>query len=354
MSKKRNIVFVAGASGGHIMPAVVMAQREELSNSNLTCSFIATDSDIDRTVLARIKNQNLVHYYPMCGVNGGYILVFWRLFWAYVSSYRYLKKLRPERVVATGGLLCVPVLLAARHLGISIDLYEFNTVPGRAVRMVAPWANRIFVTFEKAIDALCDKDASCAQRCQVVEYPHRFTARDLNMTKVEAIGKLTIFVMGGSKGAIWINNAMEKLIKAQPQWIQSVQIIHQVGEDDVQKWQRFYQDHAIPATVFAFTHDIANLYHAADRVISRAGAGSIFELAFFGKKTLLIPLEGFADDHQVGNAHAIARTHKNLFSVYLQSSAERDFSAFEEFVSHFLAYDLSVRPELSRMGIERI
>lgn len=259
-----------------------------------------------------------------------YPLFFYRLVAAFFKARRVLKQVRPEEVTSMGGLISLPVCLAAWWLNIPLTLFELNAVPGKAIRWLSPLAERIYVCFEKAGHWF---DPS---KVYQLEYPLRFTKEDV-LSKQEAHKKITmpsdkktILVLGGSQGSQAINNLMMQLLKKYPEFMNQVAIIHQMGSSSVgeqtalEYYSQFYADQGVAGIFFEFIPDLAPYYSAADVVICRAGAGTLFELAFFGKRALLMPLEKSAEGHQFENALAMIQKHPDLFSLVRQPHCEDD------------------------------
>lgn len=238
---------------------------------------------------------------------------------------------KPSEVISTGGLLSIPVFIAAWLRGAQLTLYELNVIPGKATRFLARWADKLLITFEQTRSRF----GQLSNKCTLVEYPIRFTAADREISKVQACENInaliregsshallfnpelkTFFILGGSQGSSLLNGLVKQWVKldAHPE----IQIIHQTGNSDGFDWKDFYAQQGIPACVFSYHHQIEQCYTAADLVLCRAGAGTLFELAFFTKHSVVIPLAGHADNHQIFNAQALAEAYPHLFTIVEQ------------------------------------
>ena len=162
-------------------------------------------------------------------------------------------------------------------------------------------------------------------------------------------------VLGGSQGSIFINNLIKNWIEknrsdnppthkategkpfsAEPDEasgrtalnknLSNIQIIHQTGDSDSTNWDEFYSKQNIPAYYFKYSNKIKEFYQISDLVICRAGAGTLFELEFFAKKALIIPLETVYTDHQLDNALAMAKKNQDLFKVIRQREISENFN----------------------------
>jgi len=322
--KSQTIAYAAGHSGGHIIPCLSLA-AQELKNNENRCIFFSTTAALDTQIL---KNNPLVNTHIALHVTPprrwyqipGHLL---RMVSAFFKSLFHLARSKPSKIITTGGLVAVPVCFAAWVLRIPIELYELNAVPGKAVKFLAPFATRIFVCFGNATKFFP------ATKCSRVDYPLRYHGTP--QTKDKAIDKLkldtsrkTVFILGGSQGSHFINRAIAQMLTQHDDLQSKLQIIHQTGASDATDYAAIYRELTIPAHVFQFASDLTPFYAAADLVIARAGAGTIFETLYFKTPCILIPLETNATDHQVENAQAMAEEHPALFTVIKQDEIEKN------------------------------
>lgn len=311
-----NIAFVAGKSGGHIIPCLTLAsnyKRKDACAQNvffsthypLDIQLIANHHAIDEQIIQRLTSIN--YYNPL-----SYLRAINQLIKAYRESVHILKKYNINRVISTGGYNALPTCVAAYLLRIPIELWELNVEPGKALRMLAPLASTINICFAQTQSYLKKYP------CTVAEYPIRFSVTD-KKNKEHARAQLslasqrfTVFILGGSQGSRTLNDTIKKVFEQNPQLAQQVQCIHQTGSTDRETLQDWYKKVQIPALVFDYRDDIASLYSAADLVLSRAGAGALFELAFFEKSCLIFPLNAQTTNHQNLNALAFVQQYPHL------------------------------------------
>jgi len=327
MNKKENICFVAGKSGGHLIPALTIAQKiiqkSLQEKKELKALFFTTNNLLDKKIikeatiyitqvqlpLGKIRYSTIIKH-PMLAFN---------LIHSFAKSFFYLVKYRPKKIISMGGLVSLPVCMAGFILRIPIELFELNTTPGKAVTFLAPLAKKIHICFSKAMNYLPKK------KCTFSQYPVRFAARfPVNTQKhnLEAFGfsksKFTLLILGGSQGSLAINNLIKEMVNKTPDIHEHMQIIHQTGRQDTTNWQEFYKKRNIAAIAFDFKKDIHQHYHIADIVVCRSGAGTLFETMFFKKKCITIPLEAKTSDHQVDNAKEIEKMHPKLVTLIKQ------------------------------------
>lgn len=339
------VAFVAGRSGGHIIPALTLAQAIKNEHPATDIIFFTTAYPLDQAIIK--KHGRVISKYVALNLgnvpffNIFKILVFLINFArAFYKSIKTLRAHKPNHVIAMGGYISIPVCLAARILKIPIHLYDLDAKPGKGTRFLAHYAQKIFICFEQARDYLP------ANKCEVTAYPIRFekSAQDLSLdTALEQLhlqpNKKTIFINGGSQGSVFINNRVKEWLELNPHLSSLIQIIHQTGSTDTTNWQEFYREQEIPALIFAYKEDLAACYVAADLIICRSGAGSLFEALFFGKPCLTIPLETATTGHQMYNARALSQKYPELITMLTEQEIKQDNMAlFRVLNKHIYAH----------------
>ncbi len=305
-----SLIFAAGGSGGHLFPAVAVAEAIRGLHPDASLTLVSSMKAIDATVTAQ------------CGVGwetlaiparppGEFRTAPWRTLrdnWrAWREASRLLDTRRPNVIVGCGGFASFPTLLAARRRRIPILLLEQNALPGRVTRWCAPWAETICCAFPQALDHLKSR------RAITTGNPVRLTIQFLR----EAAATLeastpTLLVLGGSQGAHGINAGVAELARARPQLFAGWNVVHQTGERDRDAIDEAYRTCGVHAEVVAFTSELPRLYGEASLVISRAGATTLAELACARLPSILVPYPQAADDHQRANAKVFAEAGASL------------------------------------------
>ena len=334
-NNQTTICYVAGGSGGHIIPALTLAEKQRQCFPDKKILFFTTNKKVDLRV---IEAYPWVSQWVACAIGAPVkypvkLLNFcFQIFKTFFVSLWHLMMSKPERIVTTGGFLALPVCYAAKVLEIPIDLYEVNSVPGKAASIISRWAENVYITFQS-----CDR--FFPKRCALVPYPLRFNEKDKLINKKEVLALInkecankellftserkTILIIGGSQGALYINNLFKEWLKSRDNGM-NIQVIHQVGFSDKTDWKSLYSNYKIPALVFFYRENVHLLYRLADVVISRGGAGMLFEIEFFQKKCIIIPFEFGRSEtrHQVNSAYEMAKKNPKLFIVQRQEELE--------------------------------
>jgi UDP-N-acetylglucosamine--N-acetylmuramyl-(pentapeptide) pyrophosphoryl-undecaprenol N-acetylglucosamine transferase len=195
-----------------------MAQRYTEDNPANTVLFFSTDAPLDKSIL---EGQSIINQHvtlPLGQFSSTrirrYIQITWQLIRSFVTSLYHLHTHKTEKVISTGGLVALPVCLAAMFLRIPVELYELNAVPGKAIKALAPLAQTIHVCFAHAIKYFPKN------RCVYTPYPVRFNDAHKQISKEQACKELgldphkkTLFIMGGSQGSVQLNNEIKKYIE---------------------------------------------------------------------------------------------------------------------------------------------
>lgn len=331
-TRPATICFVAGRSGGHIIPCVTRARELIKRYPQYQALFFTTHVPLDKKIIAQSDNisrhvaltlenfpRKRVYRYPI------FIMQF---VWAFFKSWYWLRKTKPTRVVTTGGYVALPVCFAAWWLKIPVELQQLDVVPGKALKLLTPFAQSISVCFKQSMRYLP------AHKCMVTDYPVRFTAQDKQLSTENARtmlsldkNKYTIFMLGGSQGSLFLNQLCKQWLQNVPHVHNKIQIIHQTGAAEVDEYKKMYAELNISAFVFDYYAALHYCYRAADIVICRAGAGTLFEINFFKVPCITIPLESATTSHQKDNASAFAQQYPDRMHVLRQASLENTAEA---------------------------
>jgi len=244
-----------------------------------------------------------------------------QMLYSFIISFYYLCKHKPNQVITTGGLIALPVCLAAFLLRIPIIIYELNVIPGKSTKFLAFFAQTIWYCFDEAQQHLP------IQKSEKRAYPIRFSSCYTTLSSYEARKKLklypekkTITILGGSQGSIFINHLIKQWVSTHSHIHNNIQLIHQTGSHDTLDWNKLYQKLSISALVCSYQDNPALWYVASDLILCRAGAGTLFEIHFFNKQCIVVPLETTTTLHQINNAYAMATQYPKHYIVLEQKA----------------------------------
>ena len=329
--KKPRFIISGGGTGGHIYPAVAIAN--ELKSRFPEAEFLFVGAK-DKMEMQKVPQAGYaIKGLWISGIQRKLTLdnaMFpFKLLSSTWNSFRIIKNFKPDVVIGTGGFASGAVLKAASMLNIPTVIQEQNSYPGITNKLLAKKANKICVAYEN-LERFFPKD-----KIILTGNPVR---QDLinEASKSEAIAyfkldanKKTLLVLGGSLGARRINQLIEKELDFLLS--QNIQIIWQCGKLYLNDYSKYNEKDNVQVVAFIDRMDL--VYAAADVVISRSGASSVSELCIVGKPTIFIPSPNVAEDHQTKNAKAIS--DKNGAILIRESELEAQFeNVFSDLISN--------------------
>jgi UDP-N-acetylglucosamine--N-acetylmuramyl-(pentapeptide) pyrophosphoryl-undecaprenol N-acetylglucosamine transferase len=300
------MAIAGGGTGGHLFPGIAVAEELKKRDGNSEVMFIGTEQGLEARVIPREGYP--IKFLKVSGVLGrtflGKLSSLFKLVRSVFVSRAIFKAARPDIVVGTGGYVSVGPVAAARTMSIPILLLEQNIVPGFANRTLARVADAVAVTYHESMSYFPrDKTRLIGNPIRDgILKGNRSKAVDLFSLEDE---KLTVFVVGGSRGARRINTAMMDALNHFLDIRDSVQFLHQTGEEDYENVRKRYRMLEFSAMVAPFIYQMAEAYALADIVVSRAGATTLAELTALGKPSILIPYP-HAAGHQLFNAKKVS------------------------------------------------
>ncbi len=306
--KKRSIVISGGGTGGHIYPAIGIAQALKRLDPGIDIIFIGGENRLE----AKLVPQHGFSFLPIT-VAGfprrltlQWGLVLWKAFRGVLHSLRHIKKLNPDVVVGTGGYVSGPVLFASVLRNIPIVIQEQNASVGLTNGILARWAKAAYLALAPAAAKFP------ADIVKVTGNPIRpaITAYERSEATYQKYGlrsgRKTVFVMGGSQGAHAINAALMDALPLLTQLRAHIQVVHQTGEADAAAVMAAYEAAALSHCVQPFFDTVEEVYSIADVMVCRAGGMTVSEVTACGIPAIFIPLPAQTGNNQVLNARTVA------------------------------------------------
>lgn len=293
--KQKSIVIMAGGTGGHVFPALAVA--DVLKAQGCLVTWLGTADRMEAQTVPAAGYA--IDFIPISAIRGKGLGRWLRLPFTLIRAIwqagSILKHRQPDVVLGMGGFAAGPGGIAAKLLGIPLCIHEQNAVPGMTNRWLAKVANQVLCGFSGAFP-----------NAQVVGNPVRIA-----LVKAAAKSKprpqardLHVLVLGGSQGAKVLNDTVPAAVKQVAS--EDLHVWHQSGEATYAQAEAGYKACA-NIQLTRFIDDMSEAYQWADVVIARAGALTVTELMLFQKPALLVPLPYATDDHQSINARALVR-----------------------------------------------
>ncbi|MGV8944858.1 MAG: undecaprenyldiphospho-muramoylpentapeptide beta-N-acetylglucosaminyltransferase [Lutibacter sp.] len=311
MKQSVNIILSGGGTGGHIYPAVAIANELKVKYPEANFLFVGAS---DKMEMEKVPEAGYaIKGLWISGIQRKYILKNLSFPLKLVSSlsraYRIIKDFKPDIVIGTGGFASGPTLYVASMQKIKTLIQEQNSYPGITNKLLAKKVNKICVAYDGLerffpSNKMVKTGNPVRQDLLEIAEKREEAKKHFNLKS----DKKTLLILGGSLGARALNNLIEKNID----WLVSknVQVIWQTGKLYYEEFKKY--DSLEGVQTHAFMNNMDLTYAAADLIMSRAGAGSISELCIVGKPVIFIPSPNVAEDHQTKNALAVVNNDAAL------------------------------------------
>lgn len=328
MGVKGVMMIAGGGTGGHIYPAIAVAQEFVARDAARRVVFVGTERGLEVTIVPKAGFPlELISVGGLKGKGlGETIKSVARLPLGFIQAWKLIGKHRPSVVLGVGGYSSGPVLLVARLRGIPTAIHEQNAYPGLTNRLLAKFVEAVAVAFADAAPRLKRGDAV------VTGNPIRKDFFQIG-DRQPATGK-RLLIFGGSQGSHILNEAMAGALLFLARLKGRLQIVHQTGPREVETVREAYRASAFTeARVVPYLDPIVDEIAAADLVVSRAGAMTIGELAAAGRAAILVPFAAATNNHQELNARVVERAGGALVLTESQLTPERLGLAIAEIIN---------------------
>lgn len=292
-TKRLRILFAGGGTAGPVTPLLAVMDACAKRFADTEFMWVGTTNGPERPLLAQkhvpftaLRAAKFDRFFSLRNLVAPFVFI-----WSCLTAWRLLRRVRPDVVVAAGAFVAVPVVLMARLLRIPSLIHQLDVRPGLANKIMAPFATAITVTFETSVN-----DFSKTKTTWTGAPVRESILRPTTTNAISTIpGKPVILVFGGGTGAQAIN---ELTVNALDELTQTAQVIHITGQDRGGAKQR--------AGYFPYTflrEEMGEAYAKADLVVTRAGLGTMLELAALRKPAIVIPMP---NSHQEDNARLLS------------------------------------------------
>ena len=327
------ILIAAGGTGGHIYPALAIAEAFRRKRRDVQIEFVGTAHGLENKIIP--ANGYPLRHLPVGRLNANVsraerVRTLLRMPLALWRSARLLRAEKPDFVLGVGGHASGPLLLVATLLNYRTAIWEPNAMPGLANRWLAPFVDDCWVVFNEAKVFLKNKNlhqAGMPVRKEIA------CAEQAQRPKAE----FHILVFGGSQGARGINNVVAEMLTSGAPALNGLKVVHQTGSGDFARLREIYAartDVVGRVEVREYLDDMDQQYARADLVICRSGTGTLSELAACARPAILIPLPTASDDHQRKNAESFVRKGAARMILQKELTVERLTQEIQELRRH--------------------
>lgn len=300
-------IFSGGGTGGHIFPAIAIADEIKKIDAEAEILFVGAKGRIEEIIVPQ-NNYKLVTI-EISGFERKkmYKNVFLpvKIMRSITQSKNIIREFRPDVAVGTGGFVCGPVIHSAIRLGVPALIQEGNAYAGRTIKILSGRSDKVVINFDETRKYLRRKN-------NIIKISHPVRSSLEIKDRAESLikfgldpGYKTVFIFGGSQGARGINNAVINVLPAIVE--KNLNVIWQTGVHDYENIISKFAEYNKKVKILKFIINMDEAYSAADLIICRAGITSIMEIALLKKAAILVPLPGSAEDHQISNAMSLKK-----------------------------------------------
>lgn len=299
------VIFAGGGTGGHINPAISIADYVKLRENNFEALFVGTKKGLETKLVPKAGYD--IKYIDVEGFSRKNMLknvkIGMKLFKAVSECKKLIKQFKPDCIVCTGGYVSGPVVMAAGALGVPALIHEQNVFPGLTVKGAEKYVKYLAVSFDETVNEMKHKE-----KCVVTGNPIREEILNADYKKARAklgIKRPFVLIFGGSLGADRINNTvidiLDRLSKDN-----KIELLFGTGDRNYQKITDTIKEKGIKLNdhikVVPYINNMADVMAAADLVVARSGAITVSEIAALGRPSILIPSPNVVRNHQEQNA----------------------------------------------------
>lgn len=300
-------IMTGGGTGGHIFPAIAIADELRRKFGDAEILFIGANGKMEEKVVP--ENSYRIRLIEVTGFSRKNVLKNFKFVKNFFTSMRECRKIlaefKPDAVIGTGGYVSGPVIYSAVKMRIPAIIQEGNSYPGKVTKTMSSKADKVIINFDETLKFLKRKDNVVR-----ISYPVRSRLKPVDKNTAKRFfgfdnDNMTLFVFGGSQGAAGINNAIKNILGKLRE--KNINLIWQVGKNNFEKIDGELKEKHENLRVFGFINEMDMAYSAADLVVCRAGISSIMEISLLGKASILIPYPYAAENHQEKNALSMVK-----------------------------------------------
>ncbi len=349
MQKRTNVLIAASGTGGHLFPAVYIAEMFKTKCAELDLYFIGSGRPLEKRILSNKGFEVLT--IPTFGVKNlgikGIAKFILSLPFSIFKTLIIFKKVKPDIVIGVGGYVTVVPVIIAKIMGVPTWVHEAEVKPGMANKLLKHFANKISLAF---------KEATLSNHKNAVFTGHPVRQELRRITPGIALGHnpRRILVLGGSQGANILDETLPEILSEFTAL--NIDVRHQCREPNVEKVHAAYEKNNIKAHVEYFIENMPEAYSWADIIVARSGAGTVMEIGVVNRPSVLIPYPHAQGDHQTANAMTLVNAGKALIVKEGDNFNEKLNAALEKILdpSTYFAMKLAKYDSRSLNASERI
>ncbi len=339
------ILLSGGGTGGHINPAIAIADAFRAKDSKIEIAFCGTPSGMEASLVEKAGYP--FYGIPMQGLQRKFTLQNFKACYLTLRGYQKAKELikqfQPDIVIGTGGYVCYPLLRSAAKNHIFCAIHESNAVPGLTTRMLAPHMDCILTNFPQCLTKLnTNKTAVCVGNPLRQNFHTETKSKARSLAKIPENYPLVLLSFGGSLGAEHLNDAILSWMDQYGKYRKDIYHIHACGKRDYDRIAAQFVVLGLNAyshlKLVDYLYDMPTQMCASDIILSRSGALSLSEIAALHKPSILVPSPYVTDQHQLRNAEIFVQKGAALLIEEQNLTADAINHAIKQIISSKESY----------------
>jgi len=350
--EKMKVLITGGGTGGHVYPALSIADELKKKYNKIEILFVGTSRGLESDVVPKagydFKTVEVKGFRRKLSFDT--LKTFGVMFKGYHQAGKIIKQFKPDIIVGTGGYVAGPVMMQGVMRGIKTIVHEQNAIPGVTVKILSKFVNKVILSYEES-----EKYFKKKEHLEVAGNPVRNAFGHLDKEacrKKLGIDKPCLFSVGGSGGAMCINDAAMEVIEKYNG--KDVQVIHVTGKRYYDEFMARLSEKNIELEdnikVMKYVYNMPEYMVAADLMISRSGALSLSEIALVGIPSILIPSPNVAHNHQEYNAKVY---EKHGAAIMLKESEIKENTIYQVVEEHLFNKDHLETMSLNAKGLAK-
>lgn len=336
-------IIAAAGTGGHINPALAIANKIKQEEPNSEIIFVGTDRGLENDLIPRagydLKKIEAYGFNRKISLDN--VKKMYKTFKSIGQAKKIIQDFKPDIMIGTGGYICLPVALAASKLKVPIVLHESNAFPGVAIKMLSKKASAILVGFEDAKKRIRNTEnvvvvgnPSKVKKISFTNSQKEKILKEIGLTDIE---KPIVLVFGGSQGAQKINESFINIISKKIN--EKYQIIWATGPNQYEIIKAKLQslniniDNISNVKILPYIYNMEEVMNCVDLVVSRSGAMTITEISIVGKPSIFIPFPYATENHQEYNAKVLEK----VGAAKIILDADLDFNILNSTINEIIS-----------------
>lgn len=336
-------IIAAAGTGGHINPALAIANKIKQEEPNSEIIFVGTDRGLENDLIPRagydLKRIEAYGFNRKISLDN--VKKMYKTFKSIGQAKKIIQDFKPDIMIGTGGYICLPVALAASKLKVPIVLHESNAFPGVAIKMLSKKASAILVGFEDAKKRIRNTEnvvvvgnPSKVKKIAFTNSQKEKILKEIGLTDIE---KPIVLVFGGSQGAQKINESFINIISRKIN--EKYQIIWATGPNQYEIIKAKLQslniniDNISNVKILPYIYNMEEVMNCVDLVVSRSGAMTITEISIVGKPSIFIPFPYATENHQEYNAKVLEK----VGAAKIILDADLDFNILNSTINEIIS-----------------